>query len=146
MPAGSSPALPPWARLCSVLRLGRVPGEDELPARFESRGPVQPDRCLVVWAGPHVAERHPALLEQPPRLFHQHLADSTASVLGGHVDLGHLALEPRPWVEENYPAEPDDVAGLVPNCVDDVFAREARRHRAQVALDLAPAQLGVIRV
>src|ERR1700716_787852 len=132
------PAPPKWrgrrctppGRLGAAVWLCRVPGEDELPVWLEAGGRVQPDRGLIVGAGPYVAERHATLAKKTHGPFHQHLADSPVRVLGFHVHLGPLALEASPRVEENDPAETNDVGGIigvaVSNRVDDVFAGEAR--------------------
>ena len=77
----------------------------------------------------------------------------TPGAVGEYVAHGHRVLvetKAGAGIEEDYPAEADDLAGAfgiaVSNRIDDVLADEGRRHGAQVVLDLATTQLGMIRV
>ncbi len=49
-------------------------------------------------------------------------------MLGRDVNLGDLALQAGPWIEEDDPAEADHSADLVAHREDDVLATEGRRH------------------
>ena len=58
-------------------------------------------------------QRHTAFAEEPGRLLDEHLAHAAAAMLGRHVHLRDLSLQARAGVEEDQPAEADDVADAI---------------------------------
>ena len=64
---------------------------------------------------------------------------------GGDVDLGDLAFQARPGVEEDAPAEPGD-ALAVAYSEDDVLALEGGWHVPDRLVQVVPTQLRVIGV